>query len=158
MKITASANSSLFFILVATCLQITKAVQETIGDRNVVVMRHQHNWFTASEICKAQGMQLLTIRNDEENQEAITLGKKHNLTKFWFGATDLGHENEYVWTDTGLKIGYSRWMDGQPDDSGHDEDCAEINFKWNTEPNVWNDAGCKDKGAFICMEVKCKPQ
>lgn len=81
-------------------------------------------------------MHLLTIRNDLENDKAILLGKKYNLPEFWFGATDHGHEKEYVWTDTGLRIGYSRWAEDQPDDSEHDEDCAEINFtKWDP-PNV----------------------
>lgn len=155
-----SAIPSLFVVLVVTCLQITVAVwetnSETVSNRSVVVMLEKQNWYTASEICKARGMNLLTIRNDLENQQAINLGKRYNLGRFWFGATDHGHEKEYVWTDTGMRIGYSRWVDGQPDDTEHDEDCAEINYeRWNTEPNVWNDLWCKRKLAYICEEKKC---
>lgn len=120
---------SFFLVKRTTCIDV-------VGNREVKYKSIPQNWFTAYEICRAHGMQLLTI-----------------------GGNDLGHTGDYVWTGTGLKVVNAWWGPGQPDNPvGGKEHCLEITYQW-PEPK-WNDCPCDYNRVFIpphiifCEEVR----
>lgn len=124
---------------------------DKIGDREVRYMGIPQNWFTAYEICRAEGMQLMTIYNETENQMFIQLAESYKPnTAFWIGATDLGHEGEFVWMATGLKVTNGWWYPGQPDNSKANEHCVHITYDWGAPK--WNDVQCIYKYPFFCEE------
>lgn len=65
----------------------------------------------------------------------------------WIGATDAGHEGEWLWTN-GVPVEKTNWLSGEPNNSGGGEDCLHINYK---KVGKWNDVGCNRKYPFHCQ-------
>lgn len=131
---------------------------DMIGDRQVKVFETRVNWFRAFDICAANGMQLLIIRNEEENDQAIKLAQKYKLPKedFWLGANNLGN-TEFIWTATGEPVDqFTRWFPGQPNKGL--ENClarSTIFLTTNKTDYTWHDYACIVKFPFICQESEC---
>lgn len=138
---------SFFLVKRTTCIDV-------VGNREVKYMSIPQNWFTAYEICRAYGMQLLTIHNERENEQVLALADIYKAqSAFWLGGNDLGHTGDYVWTGTGLKVVNAWWGPGQPDNpEGGKEHCLEITYQW-PEPK-WNDCPCDYNRVFFCEEVR----
>lgn len=125
-----------------------------VGDREVTYIPLAQNWFTAFEICRAEGKQLLTILSEEENDQIAVIAEKYlPLRAFWLAATDLGHEGSFVWTTSGLKVSYGKFSAGQPDNYNDKEHCLEISYRVNNTP-MWNDIPCGLKNPYFCEEMK----
>lgn len=128
---------------------------DMVGDREVTYYPLAQNWFTAFEICRAEGKQLLTIHNDEENGQIAAIAEKYQVRPaFWLGANDLGQEGNFVYTFSGQKVAFARFNPGQPDNA-NEEDCLEISYRFNNGPK-WNDIPCLDKNPYFCEEIKDK--
>lgn len=142
-----------WFALLTLALFKSGKCKDIIGNREVIYQRVPQNFFTAYEICRSIGMQLLTITREEETDQIYELAKKYKpRPSFWLAATDLGHEGEFVWTTTGVKLTNARWYKGQPDNAGGIERCAEITYRWN-DTATWNDIPCDRKNPFFCESV-----
>ena len=138
----------LLILLVRSCYSVDR-----IGGRRVTFVSEPQNWHTAYEICRSQGLQLLTLNNDEECEEAYRLGRKYRpMTSFWLGASDIGHENVFVWMATGRTVISAQWGSRQPDNSDKSEHCIEVSYLWNGDPK-WNDVRCHYKKVFFCESV-----
>uniref|UniRef100_A0A3B3S1Q3 C-type lectin domain-containing protein n=1 Tax=Paramormyrops kingsleyae TaxID=1676925 RepID=A0A3B3S1Q3_9TELE len=48
-----------------------------------------------------------------------------------------------------LSLFYSYWAPGEPNDTGKEEDCAEVYTEHDTVKN-WNDKSCSAKLNWIC--------
>lgn len=126
----------LFFLIVSS----SAFGFERIGNRKVKVWIVRHNWYTASEICRADGMQLFSVHNEVEFNQSRALIIKYKLTKLWLAASDLGHEGDFVWATTGRRIHYAKWSPGQPDNYSGGEHCLE---HWVIPSgHGWNDNAC----------------
>lgn len=98
-----------------------------VGDREVTYFWQAKNWFTAYEMCRAQGKHLLTIHSDEENIQIMRIAadycsdaadefrKQCRGKGFWLAATDLGQYRKFVWMDSGSQVETTWWAPGQPD-------------------------------------------
>lgn len=125
--------------------------KDLIGNREVQYQRTPQNWFTASEICRSTGMQMLTLRTEEETDQIYELAKKYKpRSSFWVAATDLGREGDFVWSTTGMKLTTARWSVNQPDNNGDQEHCVEITYRWNDTVPVWNDVPCNHNYPYFC--------
>ena len=61
-------------------------------------------------------------------------------------------EGDFVWSD-GTPVGYTNWNSSEPNNSGGNEDCGQLNrFNENNsnEPGTWNDEPCNTGMPFIC--------
>lgn len=99
-------------------------------------------------------MQLLTLRSEEETDQIYELAEKYKpMDAFWVSASDFGHEGDFVWTTTGLKMTNARWHETQPDNGGGREHCVEITYLWNDTVPSWNDLRCYNENSFFCEAV-----
>lgn len=150
---TSKLYSSLALFLVSLLLGTVQSV-DLIGDREVRYNRVPLNWFTAYEVCRSQGMQLLTINSDEDNDQIYALAEKFQpRPSFWLAGNDLGHEGDFVWATNGLKVTAARWVGNGPDNYNNLEHCIEITYRWNASAPVWNDVPCSTKLPFFCEQL-----
>lgn len=111
---------------------------------------YEERWTDARNNCQAQGLNLVTIFDQAENDflEA-TFTAIGSTQVWWIGFNDRGGGNEgnFSW-QSGANSTYTNWHSGEPNNSNN-EDCAEIN-RWRD--GTWNDAGCNNEFPYICGE------
>ena len=115
----------------------------------------------AAAACDAQGMRLIRVDDEAENQWAFNGKVARGFPSVWIGADDLAVEGDWRWSDgtsfwTG-KAGaagagpvnglFNAWQTSpaQPDQSG-DEDCAGYDYATDR----WADLPCTNHNAYIC--------
>ncbi|XP_072397193.1 perlucin-like [Diabrotica undecimpunctata] len=111
----------------------------------------------ASQFCRQQGMQLVSIMNKDENER---LGKFTdeiglNYEHFWTSGTKLANTERFIWLSTGNAIVYSNWYPGEPSVHSSDgkdliENCIETLRIGGSQALYWNDRYCLDELSFIC--------
>ena len=62
----------------------------------------------------------------------------------WIGLSDSAAEGSWVWV-SGSALGSTSWAEGEPNDSGGVEDCAELRTD-----GLWNDRDCASALSYIC--------
>ena len=62
----------------------------------------------------------------------------------WIGLNDRDQEDHFVNSD-GCPRPYKRWVKGEPNNHGGNEDCVQMWF-----PTGWNDNQCNLKFRFLC--------
>jgi hypothetical protein len=62
----------------------------------------------------------------------------------FIGLTDIDQEGVWTWSD-GAPFDYSKWNANEPNNSGNDEDCVEINGN-----GAWNDLNCNSHRRALC--------
>ncbi|XP_072396448.1 C-type lectin mosGCTL-7-like isoform X2 [Diabrotica undecimpunctata] len=115
------------------------------------------NYFKATQFCRQQGMQLLSINSHIENQRIgqfiLDTGVLTGL--YWTSGTKLVGEDQWVWLSTGQRISYTNWGAGEPSgktpDKMVDENC--LIFDYYKGNNAWNDMSCDSDQYFICESV-----
>lgn len=153
-------TSALLICLVA--VSSADGNNDFVGGRKVRVSNQKVNFFTASEICRSYGLQLLEIHNSEENKQANDLLNKYDLDVAWFDLNDLGTHDTYVWLTTGKRAVNMYWNDAAFDLQGQYQDCMSIiKIRGSSEVKNWIDRVCKEKHFFICQETvrncECDP-
>ena len=111
--------------------------------------------------CASQGMRLVRVDNEAENQWVYATKVAQNFMTTWIGANDIVTEGDWRWPDnvqfwTG-KAGaagagpvgnlYNAWevSRSEPNQNG-DEDCAAY---WYTDAG-WADLTCTDAYSYVC--------
>ena len=101
--------------------------------------------------CKSLGADLAMIKSANENNFLYNLVKISAAPKpAWIGLKRKA-DNKFYWLDnTPVEGNYQRWKDGEPNDSGGNEDCGHM----LTHKNVpWNDASCSASGVVaLCQK------
>ena len=96
-------------------------------------------WADAQANAANMGGNLVAINDADENEAVADLLTANGSSQAWIGFNDRTTEGEFVWSD-GSPVTYTNWAPNEPNDSGGDEDCAElINF---FPGDTWNDARC----------------
>jgi hypothetical protein len=103
-------------------------------------------WGRARQVCDNAGMKLVQIddANEESFVRGLSVGPFPLGETWWIGASDIGNEGTFVWTD-GSPVTYDNWRPGEPNDIGG-EDCVEL----STVLEGWNDARCTNPHPFVC--------
>ncbi|KAI8511499.1 hypothetical protein Bbelb_105990 [Branchiostoma belcheri] len=99
-------------------------------------------WATARVDCQRRGGDLVSVNSDQEWNWILgqTLG---SFPQYWIGLHDQAGEGNFVWSDRS-PVTVTYWNYGEPNNSGGDEDCAEIGG------TTWNDAPCTNQNRYIC--------
>ncbi|EAT35479.1 AAEL012353-PA [Aedes aegypti] len=115
---------------------------------------YDSNWFEASEYCHRMDMRLAIVDSEEKHNAVVKEAKAAKLHSsgffgVWLGATDLARSGNFIWHNTGARLRYARWGEGEP--SGGREHCVVLyywpkqRFNW-----TWNDAPCSTELYAIC--------
>lgn len=70
---------------------------------------------------------------------------------YWIGLSDLV-ESEFRWTIDQEVASYKNFADGQPNNSGGNQDC----IYFNSVTGTWEDAPCGNGYKYICENDICK--
>ncbi|HRI65082.1 MAG TPA: C-type lectin domain-containing protein [Polyangium sp.] len=127
-----------------------------IGDKDYCAYDLPSTWREAQRSCEANSSRLMTFDSDERVKvihEAFGSPLNLSAEAYWIGLFEPeDQEGNWLWVD-GTRLSYSHWNDREPNDTGHEEDCAE----WKLGPGSWNDAPCWVSRRYICMQVGTKP-
>ncbi|XP_025970762.1 hepatic lectin-like isoform X2 [Dromaius novaehollandiae] len=101
------------------------------------------SWHKAKAHCEEMHSQLAVI--DSYAKQNFVMFRTRN-ERFWIGLTDENSEGEWEWIDgTDYKATFTFWKEGEPNNSGSNEDCAHL---WNL--GQWNDVYCTYECFYIC--------
>jgi len=103
-------------------------------------------WADARAQCQERGGELASITSEDEGLafQRATLGLQ--WASWWLGLSDQEAEGTFVWAD-GEPVTFAPWSDGEPNDSGGREDCAQV-VPWSGR---WNDLDCARTLPFVCQ-------
>eukprot|EP00058_Branchiostoma_floridae_P006983 XP_002592471.1 hypothetical protein BRAFLDRAFT_68957 [Branchiostoma floridae] len=91
---------------------------------------------------------LATAKDMATNSFLINLKNAQISGRFWFGLSDRASEGSWRWSDGNNLGSYTFWAQGEPNNVGGNEDCAEF---WRpSRSNRWNDEPCSNNKYFIC--------
>ncbi|XP_039623897.1 macrophage mannose receptor 1-like [Polypterus senegalus] len=99
------------------------------------------NWNSAQNYCHVNYKDLVSIRNEAENQEIMKNAKSF---PFWIGLFN----NPWKWSDGGNST-FQIWRNSQPDNWYKIEKCVEY------RTSAWNDAACSQQIPFFCYNKSC---
>ncbi|KAL3837095.1 hypothetical protein ACJMK2_022476 [Sinanodonta woodiana] len=103
-------------------------------------------WKNASDLCKYDGGNLVTIESAEEQKYITDVIKRMFLKarSLWIGSDMLHPEEERAWSN-GEKLSYENWAKGEPNNVDM-ENCVIL----RTNNSMWNDVKCTEKNGYIC--------
>jgi hypothetical protein len=121
-----------------------------IDDHSYALCPDPLAWDVARTTCTALGGDLLVLDDDVEQAAVIAFTEPMptGVGGWFFGLSDQVTEGTFVWPD-GSAPSFTAWGEGEPNDAGGLEDCAELGF----ETGLWNDLPCTDLRAYVCEAV-----
>lgn len=109
------------------------------------------NWENARAVCLGYGGDLVSIRDEKEEEFISSLSSDFRNDLLWIGLNDRVNEGQFVWSD-GTYFNssvYSNWRTGDPSHTGN-EDCVGL------RNNLWNDQPCSYVRFYICERPEGK--
>jgi hypothetical protein len=105
-------------------------------------------WAQAEAVCQGLDGHLLVLDSPEEEQALAAIWPDFAWWNGWLGLTDAAQEGVWL-TPEGQAPAWTAFAEGEPNDSGGNEDCVE---RWGM--SSWNDCDCAGPRPFIC-EAPC---
>uniref|UniRef100_A0A8C4QFH3 C-type lectin domain-containing protein n=1 Tax=Eptatretus burgeri TaxID=7764 RepID=A0A8C4QFH3_EPTBU len=116
-----------------------------------ITQRADHkSWKHAQDSCKAEGGDLVSITNVDEQMFLLTQLEDFEL-KCWIGLNDINEEGNFVWSD-GTPVNYTHWDYRRPFISqqyfSYESDCVVmLNYE---SIGSWRENRCDFKRGYIC--------
>ncbi|XP_030606959.1 macrophage mannose receptor 1-like isoform X2 [Archocentrus centrarchus] len=111
------------------------------------LQRTPQTWSGAQRACRAEGGDLVSIRNVEDQSFVISqLGYASN-DELWIGLNDRRTEGLFDWSDHSY-VSFTSWEFGKPAVSTDGDDCVLI----RGENGNWADRSCDEQHGYICMK------
>ncbi|XP_076269576.1 lectin subunit alpha-like isoform X1 [Rhynchophorus ferrugineus] len=112
-----------------------------------------HNAFIT---CRQYGFEPAEIHTIEEHIMVEKLLKHEKVGYehgFWIFATNLDDKHSYYWLNSGRRLFYSNFSQGQPDNYKDNESCLQV-FPVSSGHFAWNDLPCSLKMPFLCQHYQ----
>ncbi|XP_014827725.1 PREDICTED: galactose-specific lectin nattectin-like isoform X2 [Poecilia mexicana] len=119
------------------------------GSRCFIFYYNSRKWSDAEKFCISIGGNLASIHSSEEHtfvSEMVQRATGYSRDT-WIGGYDAVSEKTWLWSD-GSDLTYQRWYSNQPDNSGGNQHCMEINYAGD----YWNDMPCTSNMPFVCAK------
>ncbi|KAI4885344.1 hypothetical protein NFI96_015580, partial [Prochilodus magdalenae] len=104
------------------------------------------NWTEAQRYCREHHTDLVSVRNQTENQNLLVLLKSLNHYSI---TTWIGLYRTRSWSD-GSNSTFSYWKPGQPDNGGQNEYCIAVSFE---DYGQWTTENCIQTLPFLCYSA-----
>lgn len=118
--------------------------------RCYAVGKMRTDWFHAQGACQSMGGDLVTMRDEMENQFVVD---NFQLGNMWIGLNDNAMEGNFVWAD-GSGATYRNWQPNEPSNgngNGSPENCVAMGAMGTSGEARWNDAECSAQELPMCM-------
>ena len=102
-------------------------------------------WWEAQQVCALQGMQLVNILDQGQNDFVVSACTVAGATDWWIGAQDIGKEGTFV-SEGGAALPFTNWLEGAPDKATSEKDCV-----YQSPDGKWHDSGCNEVHAYACV-------
>ena len=105
-------------------------------------------WSEAQTYCRERYTDLATVDGIEEQNRVMNTAQSTSggyTQKAWIGLYRNGG-GTFLWSDKS-STAYRNWREGQPDNSGGNEECAATHLG---NAGVWSDEQCSTKLDFVC--------
>ena len=119
---------------------------ETYDGHPYMFCEYSESWTNAQAECSSYDYHMLTIDDSSEDTWTDTTADSYSTSKWWIGINDISSESTWVWED-GSSSSYTNWGSGEPNNSGGNEDCGQLNRFTN---GTWNDEPCASAFYYIC--------
>ncbi|XP_039626086.1 macrophage mannose receptor 1-like isoform X3 [Polypterus senegalus] len=107
--------------------------------RSFFLVRQSVTWYAAQQYCRSHYTNLVSIRNQAENEEVINSAQSFTV---WTGLFN----NPWKWSD-GSRVTFFNWNTQEPNDVGGTEYCVQ-----QFTSGFWNDITCNMNNPFVCCE------
>ncbi|MFT5685135.1 MAG: hypothetical protein ACI8RZ_006084 [Myxococcota bacterium] len=114
-------------------------------DHPYMFCESSETWADAQAECASYDYHLLAIEDATEDSWADTTADTYSTSKWWMGLNDISSEGTWVWD--GGSSSYTNWASGEPNNSGSNEDCGQLN---RYTDGTWNDEPCSSAFYYIC--------
>ncbi|XP_073725994.1 C-type mannose receptor 2-like [Misgurnus anguillicaudatus] len=114
------------------------------GDKRFIINDSSVSWRAAQNFCRQNHTDLISVRNQTENQQIQKIMNDKNISEVWIGL----FSDSWEWSDKS-ESGFRYWMSGEPNNQGGSEDCTEVIV---TDPGHWIDVVCSYSRTFVCHE------
>ena len=92
-------------------------------------------------------MSILLFHCNESTHKLFKLNTIVFIFSRWLGINDINSEGNWVYDSSNQPIAFSNWSEGEPNNSGNNEDCGE---QWGGNKGAWNDISCGSKNPVVC--------
>uniref|UniRef100_A0A8D3DSE7 C-type lectin domain-containing protein n=1 Tax=Scophthalmus maximus TaxID=52904 RepID=A0A8D3DSE7_SCOMX len=93
------------------------------------LMDGSRTWSDARSFCRVKYTDLATVNNMDDGRRLVdALGSR--VTHTWIGLRRAGGDR-WMWSDGSGTAHFTKWLDGEPNNSGGDEQCGEFDVTWN---------------------------
>ena len=104
------------------------------------------SWTAGRNTCLNVNYDLAAIGSASEDSWLNSTADTYSTQKWWTGFNDRASEGTWEWSN-GETVSYTNWNSGEPNNSGGNEDCGQLNRFSGT---TWNDEPCGASFRYIC--------
>ncbi|XP_037399050.1 C-type mannose receptor 2-like isoform X1 [Pygocentrus nattereri] len=119
-------------------------IKQTTG--RYVLISETKSWRDAQSHCREHYTDLVSVRNQTENQQICNLAKNSISSSVWIGL----FKDSWKWSDQSASS-FRYWASTQPDNQGGNKKCTAVSM---TDQGHWIDVNCQNQLPFICYENK----
>ncbi|XP_073725579.1 C-type mannose receptor 2-like isoform X1 [Misgurnus anguillicaudatus] len=110
------------------------------GDKGFIIDDSSVSWRDAQTFCRQHHTDLISVRNQIENEQIQKIMKDKNISEVWIGL----FRDSWEWSDES-ESGFRNWHPSEPNHPDT-EKCVEYN------PGQWNDVDCSKSYTFVCQD------
>ncbi|XP_036420694.1 macrophage mannose receptor 1-like isoform X2 [Colossoma macropomum] len=111
-----------------------------------MLIKEAKTWREAQSYCREHYTDLVSVRNQTENQQILDLTKNPVSNDVWIGL----FYDSWKWADQSASL-FRYWASTQPDNNGGNQNCTAV---FMAEQGQWHDLNGNSQLPFICHQNK----